>query len=92
MRSRVRFLVKGQVQGIGYRFFVLEIAQRLRLEGWVRNLADGDVEGEAEGEADALEDLFRELKSGHRWAEVERIETRTIPPLRDPEGLFRITR
>ena len=44
MRERVRFRVRGHVQGIGYRYFVLETAERLRLAGWVRNLADGDVE------------------------------------------------
>lgn len=89
MRSRLRFLVKGEVQGIGYRFFVLERAETLGLTGWVRNLPGGDVEGEAEGDPAALETLLKDLRSGHRWARVSGVSTEQLQP-RQGEAEFRI--
>ena len=90
MRERVRFRVRGHVQGIGYRYFVLETAERLRLAGWVRNLADGDVEGEAEGEAADLQAFLEQVRTAHPWARVDSLDKKDIPPI-DQKG-FRIAR
>ena len=90
MRARVRFRVRGSVQGIGYRYFVLETAERLKLAGWVRNRADGDVEGEAEGEAPALQSFLEQLRTAHPWAVVASLEKTDLPPT--GEQGFRVAR
>jgi acylphosphatase len=77
--ARKLILVRGLVQGIGYRWFVRETAERLKLAGWVRNLPNGDVEAEAQGAEASLKSLLAELKSGHRWAQVESLTSRDLP-------------
>ena len=52
------FLVKGRVQGVGFRWFVQREACQLGLRGWVRNTADGDVEVMAAGGEEQLRDLY----------------------------------
>ncbi len=64
-------LVQGTVQGIGYRYFVLRQAKALGITGWVKNLANGDVELEAQGDKKSLEDFIESLKTGHPWASVQ---------------------
>ena len=89
MRSRMRFVASGSVQGIGYRYFVCEVADRLSLNGWVRNRSDGTVEGEAEGTSDALKHFIEELRTAHPFARISGLETRELQPL-DREEPFRI--
>lgn len=77
MRFHAR--VSGQVQGIGYRYFVVSLAKKLSLTGWVRNCSNGDVECEAQGEAKSLQNFLSELKQGHSWARVNEIKQEEIP-------------
>lgn len=72
---RVRILVVGHVQGVGYRAFAARAATRLALSGGVRNLDDGRVELDVEGRRSVLEALVRELKTGPPAAHVTKIET-----------------
>ncbi len=67
---RVRARVKGTVQGVGFRDFTDRAAAALKVTGWVRNLADGDVELVAEGTADALQALLDKVSSGPPAARV----------------------
>ena len=62
--------VLGEVQGVGFRWFVREQARALRLGGWVRNRPDGAVEVVASGEAGALEALRAAVQSGPVGAHV----------------------
>ena len=71
--TRLRLLVEGKVQGVGYRWFVRETAMRLGLTGWVRNCDDGSVELEAQGAANVLETFASELKTGNPLARVDRM-------------------
>jgi len=57
-----RFLVRGRVQGVGFRWFVEREAHMLRLAGWVRNNADGAVEVLAQGTSEQLAALRRDAK------------------------------
>jgi acylphosphatase len=57
-------IVEGHVQGVGFRYFVLEVAQQLKLSGWVRNLVNGNVELVAEGNRADLDKLYSALQSG----------------------------
>ena len=56
--------VSGRVQGVGFRFFVEREATRLGARGWVRNLADGQVEMVACGPKDKLDQLLRRVREG----------------------------
>jgi acylphosphatase len=71
---RLRAVIRGRVQGVGFRWFVREAARSLDLSGHVLNRPDGCVEVEAEGTSDAIERLRRELADGPRGAHVESVE------------------
>ena len=68
---RYKITITGEVQGIGYRYFVVNEAQKLKITGWVRNLSNGNVELLAEGEKNVLENFVSILKTKHRWAKVD---------------------
>jgi acylphosphatase len=72
-RSAARLLVEGRVQGVGYRWWAVETARRLGLDGWVRNRADGSVEILAMGEAAEIERLLRACRDGPPDASVRAV-------------------
>jgi acylphosphatase len=59
-----RFVVRGRVQGVGFRWFVEREAHQLAIAGWVRNNADGSVEVLAMGSRDQLQGLRSRLRAG----------------------------
>ena len=67
---RLHAYVSGRVQGVGFRYFVMQNAETLGLTGWVRNLRDGRVEVVAEGPHEALDRLLAALRKGPMSAEV----------------------
>jgi acylphosphatase len=70
----VRFyVVKGRVQGVGFRWFVARHAAELALKGWVRNTEDGDVEITVAGPADQLATLRTALEKGSRGSRVDAV-------------------
>jgi len=69
-----RFLVRGRVQGVGFRWFVEREAHVLGIAGWVRNNADGSVEVLAMGSRDQLLSLQSRLRQGPRAARVDDVE------------------
>jgi acylphosphatase len=68
-----RYLVRGSVQGVGFRYFTQAAAVRAGVRGWVRNNPDGTVEIAAAGEADALARLEQEIRRGPRGARVDQV-------------------
>src|SRR2546421_8024107 len=64
--ERLHAVVRGDVQGVGFRYFVQRKADQLGVRGWVRNNDDGTVEVVAEGERAALEQLASALEGGPR--------------------------
>ncbi len=76
---RRRVLISGLVQGVGYRAATVQMAQALRLGGWVRNLADGRVEAVFEGELAAVEQAIAWCHQGPPAARVSRVEAREEP-------------
>jgi acylphosphatase len=74
MKKLVHLLIKGKVQGVGYRAFVESQAENLELEGWVRNHRDGSVEAIAEGSGEAVEKLIKACWQGPPLAQVDRVE------------------
>jgi acylphosphatase len=69
-----RFIVRGRVQGVGFRWFVEREAQLLGIAGWVRNNADGGVEVLAQGTREQLSGLRSRLRQGPRAARVDAVE------------------
>jgi len=64
MGKRVHIIIRGRVQGVGFRFFVRDRARQLTLSGWVRNRADGGVEVVAEGKDRCLQQLVALCNNG----------------------------
>jgi len=73
-RRAVRLSIRGRVQGVGYRWWAVGEARRLRLDGWVRNRRDGSVELVASGPADAVDALVDRCRRGPPSAEVASVE------------------
>ncbi len=68
--KKLQAIVKGRVQGVGFRYFVRREAQELGLVGYVRNLPDDSVEVEAEGPPEKLEELRQRLWQGPALSKV----------------------
>ena len=68
----IRLTVRGRVQGVGFRAFVIDAAVRHGVRGWVRNEPDGSVEIAAQGE---IKEFLEEVRQGPRWARVDAVET-----------------
>jgi acylphosphatase len=75
-----RFIVRGRVQGVGFRWFVEREAHILQIAGWVRNNADGSVEVLAQGTRDQLLGLRSRLRDGPRAARVDAVDESEARP------------
>jgi acylphosphatase len=76
-------IVRGRVQGVGFRFWTHERARAVGAAGWVRNRADGAVEAVFEGAPDVVEAMLAFCRAGPRHARVEGVEDAA----EEPEGL-----
>jgi acylphosphatase len=86
----MRLLVRGRVQGVGFRWFVRVQARRLQLSGWVENRPDGTVEVAAAGEQEKLDELKRQLTRGPDGAQV--ISLDELSPLDNHDFPFAVRR
>ena len=86
MTGRVarKFFIKGDVQGVGFRFFAQRAAARHQIVGYVKNLDDGRVEALAEGPLKSVEAFKHELATGPRFSSVDHIEEINL----DPTGAY----
>ena len=69
-----RLVIRGIVQGVGYRYAMVEAARRQGIMGWVRNRADGSVEAVVQGTPDAVEAIVAWARQGPRGARVDGID------------------
>jgi acylphosphatase len=84
------YVIRGRVQGVGFRYFAEGAAMREGIVGWVRNTADGRVEVSAEGDAEALERFERRLRHGPPAARVEDVEVNeSVPSGREGRFIIR---
>jgi acylphosphatase len=74
MPVKVKLRIQGRVQGVFYRQSTQEVARRLGIGGWVRNLPDGSVEAEAHGDRACLEKLVEWCNRGPERARVDKVE------------------
>ena len=86
-----KFYIRGQVQGVGYRFFAQRSAARHQIHGYVRNLDDGRVEALAQGGERQVEAFKHDLAAGPTYSSVEEIEEIVLDPNRKFSS-FRIER
>jgi acylphosphatase len=86
-----KFFVRGEVQGVGYRFFAQRAAARHQVVGYVRNCPDGSVEAFAEGPASNVEAFKADLATGPQWAVVDQLEEINLEPT-GTYSAFRIER
>jgi acylphosphatase len=86
MLKRVRAVVQGRVQGVGFRCFTRDRAMTYGFTGWVRNLPDGSVEFEAQGEAEHLDAFLDEIKEGPGLAHVSDLTINELPVEERNEG------
>jgi acylphosphatase len=91
MEARARILIMGQVQGVFFRREITDLARRLGISGWVRNLPDGKVEAMAEGDRARLDELIRFCHVGPRGAIVRRVDVEWSNSLGEFRG-FRISK
>jgi acylphosphatase len=88
--NAARVIVRGHVQGVGFRWFVRTQAEDAGVAGWVRNLDDGSVEAQLEGAPAALERVIEALRRGPAGARVLSVER--APAAAERTTGFRIAR
>jgi len=74
MKVRVHCFISGRVQGVSFRYYATEVAKKLGLTGWVRNLVDGRVEAVAEGEEKEVEKFLGLLNKGPSLSRVDDVK------------------
>ncbi|MBV8407073.1 MAG: acylphosphatase [Alphaproteobacteria bacterium] len=89
MALQARLVVTGRVQGVGYRDWVMERAERLGLSGWVRNRIDGSVEAVIVGEDDAVGRMVEACRRGPPAARVDAVDVEPLDLDILPEGFAR---
>lgn len=79
MKVTKHIIISGMVQGVGYRFFCRREAAALGLNGFVKNLFNGDVEVLAEGEEELLGHFINVLRKGPHFSQVQDLHITTLP-------------
>ena len=87
--KRVRVIVHGRVQGVGFRAACQAEATSAGVRGWVKNKWDGSLEALFEGPEEAVDRLVRWCERGPRMADVENVELHEAPEPAPP-GPFRV--
>ena len=77
--KRVRVIVGGRVQGVGFRYFVANGARRHSVSGYVQNLSDGRVEIDAEGENENIHHFLNTCKTGPALSRVDIFLVSDVP-------------
>jgi acylphosphatase len=82
MEKRVHLIIRGLVQGVGFRMFIERAARERSLSGWTRNLHDGTVEVEAQGAPGLVEELVAQSRIGPSRSRVTSVTVRekTVEP------------
>ncbi len=91
MKIARKYLISGDVQGVGYRFFAQRAAATHQIAGYVRNLKDGRVEVHAEGTLESVEGFKHDLAAGPGFGHVEQVEEINLEPTSSYNS-FRIER
>jgi acylphosphatase len=87
---RRQFLIEGEVQGVGFRYFTVRAARRIGIRGWVRNLPDGGVEAVVEGTDDQLQEFEAALRRGPSMAIVTNVRASDVSDEVELPGSFQV--
>lgn len=79
MKTKVKIIIKGFVQGVGYRYYCYRKAVEYGITGYAKNLNDGQVEVSAEGEQSLIYDFIKELKIGNAGSKVNSVNIKELP-------------
>jgi len=88
MHKTFEIIVKGSVQGVGFRRFVFENAKRLNLKGYTKNLSNGNVEILVAGDEEKIKELYEACKIGPPLARVEEVEIKQTNKKIKEDGFF----
>ncbi len=78
VKKAVKLIVQGTVQGVFFRNFCKEHANKLGLRGYVRNLENGDVELRLEGEAGKIEEMVKDVQAGPAHARIRNVTVEEV--------------
>ncbi len=87
---RLKVLIGGRVQGVGFRFFTKENGEKFNCSGWVKNLPDGRVEAEIQGDEENVARLLELLRKGPGMGFVNDFNSQHLPIIED-ETKFKIS-
>ena len=79
MKKSVRIYITGTVQGMFFRQFIKDNADKIKVKGYVRNLEDGRVEVFIEGDRDKVDSMIEVCKTGPKHANIRNIEEKEEP-------------
>ncbi len=88
--KRIKITVSGRVQGVCFRYFAYELALKLNIKGYVKNLWNGDVEIAASGSEQNVERFLKQVKIGPPASRIDKVELQEIPDSIDYDS-FKIT-
>jgi len=88
MHKTFEIIVKGSVQGVGFRRFVFENAKKLNLKGYAKNLSNGNVEILVAGDEEKIKELYEACKIGPPLARVEEVEIKQTSKKIKSNGFF----
>jgi len=80
IKKAISATVSGRVQHVGFRYFIYQEANALKLDGFVRNLENGNVKIVAQGPADDLDEFMLQVRKGPAWARVDSVKFQELPP------------
>ncbi|MFZ2330225.1 MAG: acylphosphatase [Atribacterota bacterium] len=78
-RVCAHILVSGRVQGVAFRYYARNMAYQLGVGGWIKNLANGQVELVVDGSKNSVNEMIEWCKQGPRMAQVENVEVDWLP-------------
>lgn len=84
---QISYLVHGEVQGVFFRAFAQEQAQKYGLTGFVKNTSNGKVEGEAQGDDEGIRKFLKDINEGPKRAHVVKVQKSEVEP-KDGESSF----
>lgn len=90
MSEVIRVIVKGRVQGVGFRMYTQHLAHRLEVPGWVRNLPGGEVEVLAQVSPATKSRFLAGLQQGPPMSRVDGLDVQPAPPGEAPGDGFRV--